>query len=209
MSSLLTTTVLGALLMFTPLTARQTASDDIKINSNDLEAVVTYAANSSTNNPYREVTQAIEPIQKVVEQPKQEEIPPKTASYSKPKTTPFATAKPVPAAPPTGPVTGPAELEALVEQYATQYGARKDIMLIIMKCESGYNPNASNGSFAGLYQFMASTWVSNRNAMGLDPNPALRYNAEEAVKTAAFKMGRDGYGAWPACSAKAFAQLGI
>lgn len=213
MGSLLSVTVLGALLMFTPLTARQTTSIEVNISQNDSQIVTSYAQNSSTNEPFREITSSIKPVQieretVVKDIAKVKAAPVQTAAYSKPKPSTPPVPAPTPRPEPQ-PISGPAELEALVERYAVQYGARKDIMMIIMKCESGYNPNAVNGSFGGLYQFMTSTWISNRNAMGLDPNPALRFNAEEAIRTAAFKMGRDGYGAWPACSTKAFSQLGV
>lgn len=89
----------------------------------------------------------------------------------------------------------------LVNKYAQMYGAHAQKMLVIAKCESGFNPNAvsPSGTYVGMYQFNASTWGSNRRAMGLDESASLRANAEEAIKTAAFKMGRDGYGAWPVC----------
>jgi hypothetical protein len=35
--------------------------------------------------------------------------------------------------------------------------------------------------------------------MGLNPDPELRFNAEEAIKTTAYKISRDGTGAWPVC----------
>lgn len=97
--------------------------------------------------------------------------------------------------------TVPADIQVLIETYAPQYGADPAKMAAIAKCESGFNPGAvsPSGAYVGLFQFVSGTWVSNRNAMGLDPNPSLRANAEEAIKTAAFKMGRDGYGAWPVC----------
>lgn len=107
--------------------------------------------------------------------------------------------------------SAPSDIHMLIQKYAALYGANPDIMTIIARCESGFRPEAlsPSGAYAGLYQFVASTWVSNRKAMGLDPNPDLRYNAEEAIKTAAFKMGRDGYGAWPVCSKKAYNALGL
>lgn len=95
----------------------------------------------------------------------------------------------------------------LIYKYASEYGANGGIMVQIANCESGMRQEAlsSSGTYGGMYQFNTSTWISNRKAMGLDPNPSLRFNGEEAIKTAAFKMGRDGYGAWPACSKKALA----
>lgn len=91
----------------------------------------------------------------------------------------------------------------MIQTYAGQYNADSAKMIAIAYCESGLRSNAVNGPFAGVYQFLSSTWQSNRRAMGLDPDPTLRYNIEESIKTAAFKMGRDGYGAWPACSSYA------
>jgi hypothetical protein len=35
--------------------------------------------------------------------------------------------------------------------------------------------------------------------MGLDTNPDLRKNAEEAIRTAAYKILNGGRGAWPNC----------
>lgn len=103
----------------------------------------------------------------------------------------------------------PTDIHGLIYQYAPQYGANAGVMVHIANCESGMRPNAlsSSGTYAGMFQFNASTWSSNRRAMGLNPDPNLRFNAEEAIKTAAFKMGRDGYGAWPVCGKKALASI--
>ena len=103
----------------------------------------------------------------------------------------------------------PTDVAMLIDTYAAQYGVSKDMMVLIAKCESGFRSNAVSGPYAGIYQFVTSTWVSNRRAMGLDENPQLRFNAEEAVKTAAFKMSRDGFGAWPVCQNKARNLIGL
>lgn len=102
----------------------------------------------------------------------------------------------------------PSDTAPLYEKYGAMYGIDPVMLQKIASCESGERANAVNGPYAGMFQFVAATWSSNRRAMGEDPDPALRYNAEEAVKTAAFKMSRDGYGAWPSCSRKALRQLG-
>lgn len=99
--------------------------------------------------------------------------------------------------------TAAADLESLFAQHAATHGVDPEIMKKIAQCESGMRPEAVNGPYGGMFQFVSSTWVSNRKAMGKDTDPALRFNAEEAIETAAFKMGRDGYGAWPSCSRKA------
>lgn len=93
----------------------------------------------------------------------------------------------------------PADLKALFNKYGNEYGIGEQVLEKIGRCESGFNPQAVNGPYAGMYQFVASTWVSNRKAMGLDPNPNLRFNTEEAIRTTAFKISRDGTGAWPVC----------
>jgi len=93
----------------------------------------------------------------------------------------------------------PETISGWFNTYGAQYGIDPKVLEKIAFCESGYNPQAVNGPYGGMFQFHASTWASNRNAMGLDPNPALRFNGEESVKTAAFKMSRDGVGAWPVC----------
>lgn len=131
---------------------------------------------------------------------------PKPTSSAVSTPTPVSTVKPT-AAPVPAQIAAPADLESLFNQHAATHGVDPMIMKKIAQCESGMRPEATNGPYGGMFQFVASTWVSNRKAMGKDPNPALRYNAAEAIETAAFKMGRDGYGAWPACSRKALASL--
>jgi soluble lytic murein transglycosylase-like protein len=91
-------------------------------------------------------------------------------------------------------------LEPIIEKYAKQYHVSKEVMIKIAKCESNFRPEAVNGPYGGMYQFVTGTWVSNRNAMGENPDPGLRFDAEEAIKTTAFKISRDGTGAWPVCS---------
>jgi soluble lytic murein transglycosylase-like protein len=97
---------------------------------------------------------------------------------------------------------GPAELEVLWDKYSQQYGVDKTIMKEIARCESNFNSRAVNSSYGGMYQFSVGTWSANRKDMGLDPNPELRFNAEESIKTTAYKISRDGTGAWPVCGKK-------
>jgi len=94
------------------------------------------------------------------------------------------------------------KLFELFEKYAKQYNVDCNLLIKIARCESGFNQAAVNGPYGGMFQFLASTWVSNRALMGLDPNPDLRFEAEESIKTAGFKISRDGSGAWPVCSRK-------
>jgi hypothetical protein len=67
-------------------------------------------------------------------------------------------------------------------------------------CESNLKPQATNGDYAGLYQFSSRTWKSTRQAMNLDNDPVLRFNPEESIKTAAFKISTSGLSAWPNCN---------
>lgn len=93
------------------------------------------------------------------------------------------------------------DLESLFTKYSGEFGVEKDLLKKIAQCESGFNTNSNNsGIYLGMFQFSASTWTSNRTKMGLDPNPDLRTNAEEAIRTAAFMISRGGRGAWPNCN---------
>lgn len=101
--------------------------------------------------------------------------------------------------------TSKVQVIAVINKYAGQFNVDANIMIKIAECESGLNSKAINGQYAGIFQFHSNTWESNRRAMGVDTNTSLRFNANESAKTAAFKMSRDGFGAWPACSLKAIA----
>lgn len=94
----------------------------------------------------------------------------------------------------------PQQLALLFAKYSHEYAVDKQILERVAWCESSFNPEAVNGPYGGLYQFITSTWISSRQAMGLDINPALRFNPEEAIRTASYKISRDGLGAWPVCS---------
>lgn len=92
------------------------------------------------------------------------------------------------------------EIVQIVDAAAAEFGVDRTMMQKIVRCESGYNPKARNGQYAGLFQFANSTWRTNRSAMGLDTNLDLRFDAREASRTAAYKMSRDGFGAWKDCA---------
>lgn len=118
-----------------------------------------------------------------------------------PEPTAIPTQAPVPTQVPTeapAPVHA-GDLESLFDKYSSEFNVDKEDMKRIAKCESGFNPEADTGLYAGMYQFHADTWASTRNAMGLDPNPDLRKNAEESIRTAAFKIAHGGRSAWPNC----------
>ena len=116
---------------------------------------------------------------------------------------PQPSATPTPVVPAT-PALAPHELDALFQKYGAEYGVSWEKLKVIAKCESGFRANAigGGGKYGGMYQYLASTWSSTRNAMGLDPNPDLRFNAEEAIRTTAWKIAQGGTGPWPVCGKK-------
>lgn len=87
----------------------------------------------------------------------------------------------------------------LINQYAGQYGIDPNVMRHMALCESGFNPFAKNHIYAGLFQYDAPTWKSFRKMMHLDPNPDLRFHAEEAIKTTAFILSTNRPYLWPNC----------
>lgn len=137
---------------------------------------------------------------------------PTVSATSSPTATPTPTATPSPIPTPTPkpkPTPSPlptvkpytsTDMDGWFREYSQQYNVKEEILKKIAVCESYLNPLAKNGPYAGLFQFNETSWRSARNSMGLDPHPNIRYDPHEAIKTAAFKIGRDGPGAWPSCS---------
>jgi hypothetical protein len=111
--------------------------------------------------------------------------------------TPLPTATPTDVPQPT--IATTSDLESLFSKYSSQYSVSEDELKKIANCESGFNSASDTGMYAGMFQFSASTWASIRGTMGLDGNPDLRKNADEAIKTAAFMIGRGQQNAWPNC----------
>lgn len=84
-------------------------------------------------------------------------------------------------------------------KYAAVFNVNKETLVRIARCESGFRAEATNGPYLGMFQYLDSTWSATRTAMGENPDPALRANAEEAIKTTAWKIAHGGIGAWPVC----------
>ncbi|MFZ2024891.1 MAG: transglycosylase family protein [Microgenomates group bacterium] len=118
---------------------------------------------------------------------------PTATPTQKPTATPSPTPKPTPI-----PVTA-AQLDEWFTKYSNHYSIDRQKFWNIAVCESGLRPSATNGIYGGLFQFSPATWKSTRAAMQMDTNPDLRFNAEEAIKTAAFKTSTAGLAAWPNC----------
>lgn len=81
------------------------------------------------------------------------------------------------------------DVQGLIRKY---FGKDADMALKIAKCESGMNPNSKNktSTASGVFQIIKGTWIGNRQAMGLDTDLNLRFDAEENVKTA-YKIFQD------------------
>jgi len=129
---------------------------------------------------------------------------PTPTSTPTPTNTPTPTRIPTPTSLPT-PTRYPAsaqDIDGWFERYSREYGVDIALLRKIAVCESGYNTTSNNKKhdYGGMFQFSISTWRTTRNAMGADPNPDLRFHPEEAIKTASYKISRQGTGAWPACS---------
>ena len=114
--------------------------------------------------------------------------------------TPTPTLTPTQTPTPTTPPATPGELDAWFTKYSSEYSIDRTKLWNIAVCESGLNMNAKNGDYGGLYQFASGTWQRTRSAMNVDGNTDLRFNPEEAIKTAAFKISVSGYASWPNCS---------
>lgn len=94
---------------------------------------------------------------------------------------------------------GIVDIETLFGKYSTAYNVSENELKKIAKCESGFNTTSDTGTYAGMFQFSEGTWESTRNMMKLDPNPELRKNAKEAIRTAAFMLSQGRENAWPNC----------
>jgi hypothetical protein len=109
------------------------------------------------------------------------------------------TATPTPSPIPTRVPSSPAEIDEFFQRFSGEYGVEEELLRKIAYCESGYNAQSTNGDYGGMYQFSTTSWESTRIHMGADPNPDLRFNPEEAIRTASFKISVSGTGAWPTC----------
>lgn len=115
---------------------------------------------------------------------------------SKPTLVPTLTPRPTQIPHPT---VDPTQIHGFIDRFSAQYVVDPNILRHIAICESGFNPRAVNGPYAGLYQFGKSTWDEYRRSMGEDNNPDLRFNPEEAIQTASFALSKGKKRIWPNC----------
>lgn len=112
--------------------------------------------------------------------------------------TPKPTKKPTPTPIPQPKFTSE-QINGFIERFASQYTVDPNLIRHIALCESGFDPFAKSLSYAGLFQFGPITWRNIRTEMGEDKDINLRYNAEEAVQTAAYVLHINNAGVWPNC----------
>lgn len=158
------------------------------------EAVLAAADEEVTATP--ETTES--PTPKPTAKPSPTESPTPVATET-PSPTPEPTETPAPEPTATPDVWAPAEYDSLIAQYAGQYGVDRNILDRLAVCESHFNPNSQNGDYLGIFQFSKGTWQNYRSQMGMDPNPDLRSNAEESIRTAAYVVQQRGTAPWPSC----------
>jgi soluble lytic murein transglycosylase-like protein len=113
--------------------------------------------------------------------------------------TPVSTLKPTPVPIPKPTYTSQ-QINEFIERFASQYGVDPNVIRSIALCESGFNSNAVNLDYAGLFQFGPITWKNIRKEIGEDPDINLRFNAEESVQTAAYAISIGKRGIWPNCN---------
>ena len=130
---------------------------------------------------------------------------PNPTSTPSPTNTPTPTRRPLPTKIPipTSKLTS-AQIYEMTNIYGNKYRVDPNILRHIAICESGFNPLADNGQYAGMYQYSISTWQSYRKAMQLNPDPILRFDPEEAIKTTAYILSLypNTQNNWPNCHPK-------
>lgn len=184
---------LAALAVASFLSVSTFASSLVTAPSNQVVSPVPHLAEATRISPTKTPTPtpALEPT--AIPTPTPTKIP------TTPTPTPTSIPSPTPTAVPVQAVTGQ-ELDNFFTQYSGQYGVDRELLRRIAQCESSFNTNANYLGYGGMYQFSEDSWISTRSGMGQNTDPARRFNAEEAIKTAAYKLSQpNGASAWPSC----------
>ena len=89
-----------------------------------------------------------------------------------------------------------------VPEMAKKYGVDGDLMIRIIKSESGGNPLAKNknSTASGCSQWIRASWSGVLKQMGREWDTP--FNAKLNVEAMAFKISRGGIGAWNASKSK-------
>lgn len=147
-----------------------------------------------------EVLSPLDTSQVLVLGTKTQETTPAPSPVITPLPTPKSTPKPKATLMPSPTPATSAQIDGWFNHYANKESIEKELLRKIALCESKYNQFAKNGDYVGLFQFSSGTWVTTRRQMNQNPNPDLRYDAEESIRTAAFRLSTVGLAAWPNCS---------
>lgn len=151
---------------------------------------------NSNQNVLAEATAIATPTETSTPTPTDSPTPVPTQTPS-PTPTPTKAPTPVPK-----PLFSDEQVQGFIERFSSLYSVDPNLIRYIALCESGFNQNAYKLSYAGLFQFGPITWKNIRTKMGEDPNIELRFNAEEAVQTAAYALHINDAGIWPNCIPK-------
>jgi soluble lytic murein transglycosylase-like protein len=89
----------------------------------------------------------------------------------------------------------------LIDDISGQYGVDPNVIRHMAVCETGFNAAARNHQYGGLFQFDSQTWKTYRQRLNLDSNPDLRFDAKEAIITAAYIIQLGKSHLWPNCHA--------
>ncbi len=112
---------------------------------------------------------------------------------------PTETPTPIPTEVPVPTIAVVTDIESLFSKFSDEYHVDKETLKKVARCESSFNSQAENGPYTGMFQFLGQTWSTVRATMGLDTNPDLRKNAEEAIRTAAYMFAKGQANAWAGC----------
>ena len=102
------------------------------------------------------------------------------------------TSRPAPAS--TGTSSSGGDIEAIITAAAQAAGVDPSWLISTAECESGLNPNASNGAgpYDGLFQFLPATFAAHGGADIWDPT--------QQAQIAATMFANGESGEWPVCS---------
>lgn len=126
-----------------------------------------------------------------------ETVLPSPTPSATPRPTQKVTPKPKPKPTPTP--ESSELINKLIDRYSNEYGLDPNVMRNMVICESGVNSRATNGVYAGLFQYDKATWIRIRSEMGKETDTELRYSAEEAIRTTCYAIAKGKKKLWPNC----------
>lgn len=91
------------------------------------------------------------------------------------------------------------DVNEYIDRFSSQFGIDPNVLRYVAICESGFRSNVTNGPYVGLFQFDSGTWKNIRKEIGEDTNPTLRFEAKDAVQTAAYAISKGKTKLWPNC----------